>query len=156
MSAVPSPVSEPSSRDDAEMLVAGILATIERMDTVLREETELVRGARLSEAASLVEAKAALAGTYQRELEAVRAAAGVIGRLLPDRAAELRRALASLQASLALNLAVVGTAKAVAEDMMRSVAEDVARRDRPRGYGPAGVATRYAGAPAPVSISRRS
>lgn len=148
-------VSEPGSRPEAEALVDGMLATIERMDEVLREETRLVRAAKLGEAAALGEAKSAAAGSYQRELDAVRAAAGVIARLVPNRAEALRQRMAALQETLQLNLAVLGTAKAVAEDMMRAVADDVARHRTPQTYGAQGsVAGRAAGAP--LSVSRRS
>jgi hypothetical protein len=122
----------------------------------MQRETELIRAAKLKEAGQLVDDKATLAGLYQRELEAVRAAASVIGRLVPDRAEVLRHRLAGLQETLSVNLAVVGTARAVAEDMMRTVADEVAKRERPAVYGAHGqVAPSHKG-PTPVSLSRRS
>jgi len=150
-SAAPSP-----SRDEAGQMVDRIVETVERLTSIMREETQLIRDAKLSDAARLVEDKATLAGVYQRELEAVRAAASVIGRLVPDRADKLRNRLAGLQETISVNLAVVGTARAVAEDMMRTVADEVSKRERPAVYGARGAAAPHPAQPAAVSVSRRS
>lgn len=143
------------TRDEAGQMVDRIVETVERLTSVMQRETELIRAARLKEAGELVEDKTTLAGLYQRELEAVRAAASVISRLVPDRADILRARLAGLQETLSVNLAVVGTARAVAEDMMRTVADEVSNRERPQVYGRQGTV-----APAPraasLSVSRRS
>ena len=116
-------------------MVDRIVETVERLNAIMQQETQLIREAKLSEAGKLVDDKTTLAGLYQRELEAVRAAASVIGRLVPDRADKLRNRLAGLQETLSVNLAVVGTARAVAEDMMRTVADEVSKRERPAVYG---------------------
>jgi len=153
ISAAPTPLAAPADAD-AAALVDGLIATVDRLEQLLRDETALIRAARLGEAARMVDAKMTVAGAYQRELEAVNAAAAVIARRLPDRAAALRQRIAGLTQTLTLNLAVVGTAKAVAEDMIRSVAEDVGRRNRPLGYGATGSAGARAAA-APVSVFRQ-
>jgi len=151
----PASSSAPTGRDEADALVTSMIAALDRMDSLLQDETRLIKEARLGEAAQLLEMKTAAAGSYQRELEAIRAAAGVISRLVPDRAERLRSKMAGLQQTLSLNLAVVGTAKAVAEDMMRSVAADVGRRQQPAVYGASGAATVPRRA-IPVSLSRSS
>lgn len=144
------------SRDEAGQMVDRIVETVDRLNSIMQRETELIRAAKLKEAGQLVEDKATLAGLYQRELEAVRAAASVIGRLVPDRAEKLRHRLAGLQETLSVNLAVVGTARAVAEDMMRTVADEVSKRDRPTVYGLQGTMTNLSNGPASLSFSRRS
>ena len=144
------------SRDEAGQMVDRIVETVERLTSVMQRETDLIRAAKLKEAGSLVEDKATLAGLYQRELEAVRAAASVIGRLVPERAEVLRHRLASLQETLSINLAVVGTARAVAEDMMRTVADEVSKRERPSVYGVHGQVAQVRSAPTSLSVSRRS
>jgi hypothetical protein len=144
------------TRDEAGQMVDRIVETVERLNSIMQRETELIRAARLKEAGSLVEDKATLAGVYQRELEAVRAAAAVIGRLVPERAEVLRHRLAGLQETMSVNLAVVGTARAVAEDMMRTVADEVSKRERPAVYGMSGHVTPVKTGPASLSISRRS
>ena len=145
----------PAGADEAANVVKRLIEAIDRVDGLLQEETRLVRAARLREAAVVADHKAAAAGLYERELVALRAVAGVILRTMPERAAELRGRLAALNETLAVNLAVVGTAKAVAEDMMRTVADEVGRRSQPHGYGAHGRASPRSGAPAPISISRR-
>lgn len=142
--------------DEAGAMVDRIVETVTRLDEIMQEETRLIRAAKLRDAAALVEDKTTLAGVYQRELEAVRAAAGVISRLVPDRAEVLRQRLAGLQETLSVNLAVVGTARAVAEDMMRTVADEVSERERPRTYGEGGAVTSGAARATPISLSRRS
>lgn len=144
-----------SAAADAAAVTERLIEAIGRIDHLLQEETHLIRGARLREAATVAARKAAAANLYERELAALRAVAGVILRTMPERAAELRRRLAGLNETLAVNLAVVGTAKAVAEDMMRSVADEVGRRSQPNGYGAHGRAVARSSAPAPISISRR-
>lgn len=144
------------SRDEAGQMVDRIVETVERLNSIMQRETELIRAAKLKEAGQLVDDKATLAGLYQRELEAVRAAASVIGRLVPDRAEVLRNRLAGLQETLSVNLAVVGTARAVAEDMMRTVADEVSKREMPSVYGMRGQIAQTAKGPAPLSLSRRS
>lgn len=145
-----------NSEGEAGALVDRIVETVDRLNAVMQQETKLIREARLSEASKLVEDKTTLAGLYQRELEAVRAAASVIGRMVPDRAQTLRTRLAGLQETMSVNLAVVGTARAVAEDMMRTVADEVSRRERPTVYGAGGQMSNRPAAPAAMSISRRS
>jgi hypothetical protein len=127
------------SRDEAGQMVDRIVETVERLNSIMQRETELIRAA-----------------LYQRELEAVRAAASVIGRLVPERAEVLRNRLAGLQETLSVNLAVVGTARAVAEDMMRTVADEVSKREMPSVYGMRGQISQTAKGPAPLSLSRRS
>jgi hypothetical protein len=145
------------SRDEAGQMVDRIVETVERLTSIMQRETELIRAAKLKEAGQLVDDKATLAGLYQRELEAVRAAASVIGRLVPDRAEVLRHRLAGLQETLSVNLAVVGTARAVAEDMMRTVADEVTKRERPSVYGAQGqMAQPVRATPSSMSVSRRS
>jgi hypothetical protein len=140
---------------NATAVTERLIEAIGRIDELLQEETRLIRGARLREAAAVAARKSAAANLYERELVALRAVAGVILRTMPERAAELRRRLAGLNETLSVNLAVVGTAKAVAEDMMRSVADEVGRRSQPNGYGAHGRAVARSGAPAPISVSRR-
>lgn len=144
------------SRDEAGQMVDRIVETVERLNSIMQRETDLIRAAKLKEAGQLVEDKATLAGLYQRELEAVRAAASVIGRLVPDRAELLRNRLAGLQETLSVNLAVVGTARAVAEDMMRTVADEVSKREMPTVYGMHGQVAQTSKGPASLSLSRRS
>jgi hypothetical protein len=147
----------PPTEAEAAALVDRLTEAIVRLEGLLQEETTLVRAARIGEAAKIAEHKTMAATLYERELAALRAAAGVILRAMPERAGDLRKRLAGLNDTLAVNLAVVGTAKAVTEDMMRSVAAEVGRRSRPALYGAHGQVAGYGGAaPAPVRLSRRS
>ncbi|HVV42753.1 MAG TPA: hypothetical protein VHC94_17000 [Nitrobacter sp.] len=152
----PAPDAAPPTEAEAAQLVERLTEAIVRLEGLLQEETRLVRAARLGEAAAIAERKTAAATLYERELAALRAAAGVILRAMPERAGALRQRLAGLNDTLAVNLAVLGTAKAVTEDMMRSVAAEVGRRSRPALYGAGGRTAGYGTAPTPLRLSRRS
>jgi hypothetical protein len=150
------PAAAQPTEAEAAALVERLTEAIVRLEGLLQEETTLVRAARLGEAAAIAERKTAAATLYERELTALRAAAGVIMRAMPERAGALKQRLAGLNDTLAINLAVIGTAKAVTEDMMRSVAAEVGRRSRPSLYGAQGRAAGYGAAAAPLRLSRRS
>lgn len=106
------------TRAEALQLMVRLQDTIRRLQAVMESETRLIRAGDLSGAGELIEEKAMLAGCYQREIVEVRNVAATIGRLLPAKATELRDALAGLQDVLAVNLAVVGTARAIQEDLL--------------------------------------
>jgi hypothetical protein len=152
----PAADAAPPTEAEAAALVDRLTEAIVRLEGLLQEETRLVRAARLGEAAAIAEPKTQAATLYERELVALRAAAGVILRAMPERAGTLRQRLAGLNDTLAVNLAVIGTAKAVTEDMMRSVATEVGRRNRPALYGAGGRTAAIGTVLAPLRLSRRS
>ena len=150
----PTASGEVASAAEAAGLIARLSDTVERLHLVVTRETELLRAARLADAALLEPEKRALSGEYQCFLEVVRRNAVALSRLAPEPVARLRDRHGGLQDALAVNLAVVGTARAVAEDIMRGLAERVAASERPSGYGAGGAAAGRPAAPPPIRVSR--
>ena len=83
----------------------------------------------------------------------VEANAPLLKRHVPKLLVELRRRHEQFQATLQMNLAVLATAHAVSEGIIRGVAGELARKSAPRTYGMSG---RPSAAPAakPVALSR--
>ncbi|BCJ90026.1 hypothetical protein IZ6_07610 [Terrihabitans soli] len=105
-------------REAAKDLIYPLGETIGALSKLMQSETEFIRKGDLKSAAALIEEKARLAGDYQRQLSAVRDEAHWIGRVVPEHCRMLREALAEFQNVLSVNLAVVGTARAVHADLL--------------------------------------
>jgi hypothetical protein len=162
MSYAPRPQRKPAAPPLATVEEAAVLADrlAETMDTLLRileEETRLVREHRLGEAGALAASKAELANRYLIDIERVKATGRRLSDLIPDRVEGLKRRHGEFQSLVQINMAVLATAHAVAESLVRGVATDMAKRQRPATYGAGGrpVETRKP-ASAPMVISRKS
>jgi hypothetical protein len=143
-----------TSREGVEQFVGGITSIMDELENLLTEETSLVRAARLFEASQMVGSKSALYVDYVRALERLRSEREALSQLAPDLVEALRARHARLQETLAINLAVLGTAKAVSEDIIRSVAEEVTASASPQTYTSGG---RNQGTPRntePLSVSK--
>ncbi len=141
--------------DDALAVLARIHDTVERLHLIVQRETELMRAAKLHDAAGLEEEKRTLAGEYQRHIELVRRHSERISTLAPEAVASLRARHESFQIDLEVNMAVLGTARAVAEDIMRTVASRVGEQHQgPKTYGSSGSVTGNRPSTTPLSVSR--
>jgi hypothetical protein len=117
-----------------ERIMDGLLATVE-------QETALVRGGKIGEAATLEAAKSELAGRYLAETQRLKANKDFVTRSLPDALAALRRRHDSFHALLQINLTVLATAHAVSEGIVRGVSNEINRTQIPQTYGATGRAT---------------
>lgn len=117
-----------------ERIMASLLATVE-------EETALVRGGQIKEAARLESTKSELSGFYLAETERLKASKTFVQRNLPDALAALRQRHESFHALLQINLTVLATAHAVSEGIVRSVSDEINRTQVPQTYGATGRAT---------------
>jgi hypothetical protein len=149
------PEMTPETEAAAEEMLARLADTVERLHLVVQRETELMRNSRLKDAAGLEDEKRLLAGEYQRTIELLRRHAPALAKLAPERAAALRERHASFQEDLAVNMAVLGTARSVAEDIMRSVASRVGEHQAPKTYIANG-ATNVRAMATPLKVSRKS
>jgi hypothetical protein len=130
------------SRDDAERLVAGVLATMGDLETVLAEETAHVRVGRIREGLAQEHRKSELASAYMRGLEAVKANAIALARFAPEALDRLKAAHAAFGRIVETNQTVLATARAVSESLVKGVADEMNRLSRPQGYGPPGLGAR--------------
>lgn len=115
------------------------LSTLERLVSILNEETVLLRAGRVREAGELTAEKTRLAQDYmgfarsvQRELPRLRAEAPAMVEALKVRHEQFATQMAE-------NLRVIATARAVTEELLTDVANAMSARARPKTYGASGT-----------------
>jgi hypothetical protein len=151
----PDPRASVTGPDDAESLVQAALRMLAALAPVIAEETQLLRDGRVKAALELTEIKNTAALAYQRALEDLKANAIAIGRYTPPSLPDLRAQHEAFAQDMALNMAVLGTAKTVSESLMRELAADVAQSHSPQGYGAYGQsAGGYRTPAAPMAVSK--
>lgn len=105
-----------------------------------------MKDGRIGEALEREIRKTELAGAYMRGLETVKANAVALARFAPDDVQLLKDAHLAFGDLLQTNQAVLATARAVSETIVRDLAKDAGRTSQPQGYGSTGYG---AVAPAP-------
>jgi hypothetical protein len=150
--------SQPSiaGEQDAQLLVARIIAVMEALQGVVSRETDLLKSYKLREAASLGEAKTEAARQYVHALDLLKSNAIALARWAPSAVARLKKTQAALADALSINMAVLATARSVSEGIIRNLAADVAAPRMLNTYGAGGRAaapSRPAATPLMVSKS---
>jgi hypothetical protein len=141
---------------EAAELADRLRRTIAELSALLGEETALVRAARMKAAAPLEARKGELSRRYMADLSVLKANAGFMRRAAGPVVAALERENAVLREALEVNLAVLATAHAVAEGIIRAVSTTVQAKRTPTAYGANGrAATPPPRTSAPVAVSRR-
>lgn len=138
----------------ARDLIAFTEGTLRALVDVMNRETTLLRAGRHREAGGLAAEKTRLAQDYvsysravQRQLERLQAEA-------PDDVVMLKTGHDRLATQMAENLKVIATARAITEDLLTDVAQQVARTARPKTYGADGELSRPASASNGIAINR--
>ena len=143
------------TKEEAQRLLAHLSDVMDALLGIVEQETALVRAGRLNAVFPLEPAKAELARLYVADLARVKASRPYLSQHQPEVLAALRQRHESFRALLQINLTVLATAHAVAEGIVRGVAEEVSRQAAPQVYGASGRRTAPAAAPAlPLSVSR--
>lgn len=137
------------TREAAEALAGRLETSMDALLAVVEEETRLVRTGKLIEAGALQGRKADLVAAYARDMAEAKANMTALGRLSAPAVARLRDRHAEFRSLIQINMAVLATAREVAEDLVRSVAEAVGQGERPKTYAPPGQA------PNPAAVSAR-
>jgi hypothetical protein len=150
----PAPAAPIASAADAARLIARLAEAMAALLAVLEDETQMVRTGRISEIARIEPKKSELARRYVTDAGAVRANALYLARATPREFDDLRRRHEQFRAVLQINLAVLATAHAVSEGIIRGAAGELARKAAPQTYGAGGRAT-TPGASCPIALSRR-
>ena len=125
---------------EAPSTIAGLAELMEGLQSVVEEETALVRAGRLCEASRLAPRKTELSGRYFKAVEELKANSKRLARSPQDDGALALRH-ERLQAVLKSNLMVLATAHAVSEGILRRLSGDLARKACPQGYGASGRTT---------------
>lgn len=141
---------------EAAELVERIGGTMAELTELLATESALVRAVRLTEARPLEHRKSELSQRYLADLARLKANAAYVRQVAGPRLRGLMQANEALQKALEYNLAILATAHAVSEGVIRSVSAAVQVKRTPSTYGANGRAT--AAPPrnaAPVVVSRQ-
>lgn len=144
--------------EEATALVDGVIESLTALAHVVGEETQLVRDGRLAEALERETRKSELAGAYMKGLEQVKANAVALARFSPEGITRLKAAHLEFQDLIETNQAVLATARAVSESIMRDLATQCGTQTRASGYGPTAAANMAAfrrPAAGPMVVSKR-
>jgi hypothetical protein len=126
---------------DAQGVVGHLSDVMDALLALVEEETKLVRLGRLTEVARMAEKKAKLARLYLADTARLQASQPYMAKMVPGVLQVLRERHNTFRAMLQINLTVLATAHAVAEGIIRSVAEEVNRNAGPQVYGASGRQT---------------
>jgi hypothetical protein len=143
---------------EATVMIDGVIDALTALAHVVGEETQLVRDGKLAEALEREPRKSELAGTYMKGLEQVKANAVALARFSPEGLTRLKAAHLEFQDLIGTNQAVLATARAVSESIMRDLATQTGSQTRASGYGPTAAANMAAfrrPAAGPMMVSRK-
>ena len=143
-----------TTRDDASRLVDGVLTIMGELERVLEHETGHLRGGRIREGLSQEVRKTELASAYLRGLESVKSNAVALARFAPEALERLKGAHGRFSRVVELNQTVLATARAVSENLVKSVAEEMSRTAKPQGYAPGRLPAPQAGRAEPLVVSK--
>jgi len=136
--AIPSPAPI-ASTNDAEQFVIHLMEVMDGLLAVLEEETKLVRGGRLAQAARLEQPKADLTRLYVADIARLKNNQKYLSQVMPHTIDALHQRHEMFRALLQINLTVLATAHAVSEGIIRGVSGELARKAAPQTYGANGV-----------------
>lgn len=158
MSAVPAEDFTPhpiANAAEAARLISDLAGVMDGLLALLEQETALVRAGRLSEAMTLETEKTALAQQYTAAVTRLKASRDQLADSAPELLDTLRRRHDLFHALLQINMAVLATAHAVSEGIMRGVSDELSRKAAPQTYGASGrPSARSPHATQPLALSR--
>ncbi len=139
---LPDPPRRIESEADARTAILQLTEVMDGLETVLAEETQLIRAGQLRKATGLGLKKTELSGRYFKAAERMKVHGKLLSRLAPQGVGALARRHEQLQAALKTNLVVLATAHAVSEGIVHRLSGDLARKTCPQVYGASGRMTR--------------
>jgi hypothetical protein len=151
---VPAVAAPKLSPVEAAERLARVADTVERLTRLILQETRLVRAGAYDAAAALAVAKGELSGRYMLDVDGLSSNAEAVAAQPRVAIDGLENLHVAFRAALDENLAVLGTARSVAESLLRGVAEEVGQRSQPKTYDARGGAYDSRSAVAPISLSR--
>lgn len=151
---VPAVSRPPMTPQEAAERIGRIADVVQRLTAVIVEETRLVRSGAYGAAGALAPAKGELSGRYMLEIEGLSQNAAAVSEQPREQVAEVERLHHDFRAALDENLLVLGTARSVAESLLRGVAEELGAKSRPDVYDARGGGYGQKAVAAPISVSR--
>ncbi|MGY6645084.1 MAG: hypothetical protein ACXIVD_07665 [Salinarimonas sp.] len=139
---------------EARGLIEDIGATMAALEKILTVETEHVRVGRISDGLANESRKSELTSAYLRGLEALKANAVALARFAPAPLEELRARHAEFARAIEANQIVLATARAVSENLVKGISNELSRAQAPQGYAPGRAQSAYGSKSAPLLVSR--
>ena len=140
---------------DAQQVVGHLSDVMDALLELVQEETHLVRLGRLAEVPRLAEQKAKLARHYLADTARLQASQPYLSKTVPGVLKVLRERHNTFRGMLQINLTVLATAHAVAEGIIRGVADEINKATAPQLYGATGSRTAPSPRNAqPLAVSR--
>lgn len=149
----PSPA--PLSATEAATMLERLTQAMDNLLGLVEQETAFARDGRLREAAVVSAQKADFARSYVSDMTRLAANAPALALIAPELKNAFRDRHSHFQERLRTNMTVLATAHAVAEDLVRGVSGELARKAAPQTYGANGRAAQ--GGPStiqPLAVSR--
>lgn len=151
---VPAVSRPPMSHEEAAARISHIADTVERLTAVITEETRLVRIGAYEAAGVLAGEKGELSGRYMLAVDGLSANAQVVAAQPAEQVGHVEKLHAEFRAALDENLLVLGTARSVAESLLRGVAEEMGQKGKPQTYNARGGGLDERAKASPISLSR--
>ena len=127
-----------TTKSEAETALDDLSTLFDNLSSVLQLETALVRTGKLRKAAEIEATKKDLAGRLYTLGERLKANAKFIVQAVPERCAVLKAAQQDLHTVLQRNMAVLATAHAVSEGIVRRLSGELTKKAAPQVYGASG------------------
>jgi flagellar biosynthesis/type III secretory pathway chaperone len=127
-----------TTKTEAETALDDLSTLFANLSNLLQQETALVRTGKLRKAAEIEPAKRDLAGRLYTLVERVKTNAKFILQAVPERYAALKETQEDLRSVLQRNMAVLATAHAVSEGIVRRLSGELAKKAAPQVYGASG------------------
>ncbi|WP_417670889.1 flagellar protein FlgN [Roseibium sp.] len=151
---MPFSLERPTSPTEAAQFCTALCATMEKLLNLIEAETDLVRSGNLKQAGTLQPEKSRLIHEYTRGMMCAKEHATALGNLAPSAAQGLKRQHAEFQPVLRINLAVLSTAREVANGIVSTVAKAVGAQQKSTTYGPGGIAPQGPRAASGIAINQ--
>ncbi len=129
------PVSTPM---EARQLEDNLLEVMSHLHDVVERETALVRAGKVRDAMALDQEKSELSRRYVKAITKIKNSQDYLARATPELLTALHRHHDLFRSTLKVNLAVLATAHAVSEGIVRGVNGELQRRNLSFGYTAAG------------------
>ena len=140
---------------DVEQFSKNMMTAMDELTEVIEAETDLVRAGKLVAATSLQTKKSKHAENYIALVNQARSHGQTIKALAPAAADRLSAAQDMFKSTLQINLAALATAREVSEGLIRGVAHNMARQEKPTTYTAGAAQSTAYNAPATgVAVNR--
>lgn len=143
-----------ASPADAQALIGELRETMAALEKVLTVETEHLRVGRINDGLAESERKSALTSAYLQGLEALKANAVALARFAPQGLEILKTEHAAFARVIETNQIVLATARAVSENLVKGISDELGRSQRPQVYGASGPQHRPATGATPLLVSK--